>query len=475
VVENAKLTSSDNLANFGAAVSLWGNNGLVGSRDTGLLAGAAYLFRNLNSATGAVTETAKLVTSSGDTEENFGSAVSLWGDLGVVGAFRAEDLRGAAYVYRNLDTATGTVTEHARLVASDRHEADDFGGRISLFGTSAVITSILNNEYRGAVYLFRDLNTATGTVTESAKLIASDGATHDTFGSSASLWGSTALIGANHNSVFEDDINPINAAYLFRNLNTSTGTITESVKLTASDFTRFGYFGSSVSLEGDSFLIGATGASGAVTFSGKAYSGSVSSITTLDVGNTSRTIDGISFRSREDWIIGDTTSSNLVTLSPGDTADITGTGRAVYIGKSATSAGNTLRIEGVLRANAVYIGALAGNVNNLLQLEGTASFEDVAFRLAPDNLLKIQGDYRAIENLMTYLDTAQLQIWNGSIWETVDEGNDERLITATFSSGYTSISPIPEPSAALLLAGGAIGLLLRRPRGRGAAVVEGAW
>ena len=61
---------------------------------------------------------------------------------------------------------------------------------------------------------------------------------------------------------------------------------------------------------------------------GQAYSGSVSSVTTLDEGNASRTIDGISFISRTDWIIGETTDDNEVTLTAGDSADVTEAGMA---------------------------------------------------------------------------------------------------------------------------------------------------
>ena len=64
------------------------------------------------------------------------------------------------------------------------------------------------------------------------ELNASDGAADDFFGGSVSLSGNTALISANG-----DDDNGFSSgsAYLFRNLDTATGTVNESVKLLPSD------------------------------------------------------------------------------------------------------------------------------------------------------------------------------------------------------------------------------------------------
>jgi hypothetical protein len=55
---------------------------------------------------------------------------------------------------------------------------------------------------------------------------------------------------------------------------------------------------------------------------------------------------------------------------------------------------------------------VAGNRGNTLQLENTAAFQASAFRLAPDNLLKIEGDYSAIGNLLSYLGSTELQTWD---------------------------------------------------------------
>ena len=62
---------------------------------------------------------AELQASDGATSNQFGWSVSQSGSIGLVGAYDAKigsnSYQGAAYVFRNLDTATGTVTQNANI------------------------------------------------------------------------------------------------------------------------------------------------------------------------------------------------------------------------------------------------------------------------------------------------------------------------------------------------------------------------
>ena len=99
---------------------------------------------------------------------------------------------------------------------------------------------------------------------------------------------------------------------------------------------------------------------------------SLCSITTLDAGNASRVIFGISFESRTDWIVGETTSNNHVTLSDGDSAEVLSSGNAVFLGRNAGSNDNSLTIAGSIEANEVFVGA-PDNFGNHLIFESTAA------------------------------------------------------------------------------------------------------
>ncbi len=467
----AGLTASDGALNdiFGNSVSLSGSIGLVGaeSDDIGANAnqGSAYVFRSLNTATGMITENVKLTASDGAASDGFGFSVGLSGSIGLVGAnfddIGANSNQGSAYVFRNLDTATGSITENVKLTASDGAASDIFGNSVSQSGSIGLVGAngddIGANSNQGSAYVFRSLDTATGSITENVKLTASDGAASDGFGISVSQSGSIGLVGASGDDIGAN-VNQ-GSAYVFRSLDTATGMITENVKLTASDGAASDLFGRSVGLDGDQFIIGAN----AKNFgTGKAYTGSVASVTTLDTGSTSKTISGISFITQDNWIIGQTTDANIVTLSAGDTANVTASGKAVYIGQNAGSDNNTLIVNGNVTANELYIGVLAGNEGNTLSLDSTGTFAINSIRLAQENFLEIEGDYTNITSLLVYLGTSNLQVWTGSLWETVDSVDYSVLITSSFSSGITTIQAIPEPSTCVLIGLGAAVILFRR-------------
>ncbi|MDR1498040.1 MAG: PEP-CTERM sorting domain-containing protein, partial [Puniceicoccales bacterium] len=127
---------------------------------------------------------------------------------------------------------------------------------------------------------------------------------------------------------------------------------------------------------------------------------------------------GLSFVSKTDWIIGDTTNNNTVILSKfnssdntnygtggawySDTADVTATGKAVYIGKSNGASGNKLIVEGDLRTNKIYIGSANGANNNTLIVSGNTLKGGTSGQIKADeihigsessqgNVLKLEG------------------------------------------------------------------------------------
>lgn len=444
VTETAKLAASDGVDfdQFGTSVGLSGNTGIVGASSKR----AAYVFRNLDTATGTVTENAKLIASDDAASSLFGGSVAISGSIGVVGAYWASinsnSQQGAAYIYRDLNTVTGTVTENAKLVASDGGAGDRFGSAMSISGNMALVaaarTTVGANTRQGAVYLYRNLDTATGTVTQNAKLSSSDGVASGNFGDSVVIDGTVGLVGS---------LSAQGAVYLFRNLDTASGSVTENVKIYASSGTADMNFGSSVAMSGDQFAIGARGVN---SKTGAAFTGSVSSMTTLDFGNTQRTIEGISFITQDDWTIGGTTIGNIVALSAGDAAQVVD-GRSLYIGKSAGSNGNALALSGSLTAEEVNIGSVAGNTGNALVLNSGSLLTVDTIRLTGGNSIMIEGDYTDLNSFLGYLGSAALNVWNGASWQTADSANVSSLLTASIEADYTRITAVPEPGSLALL------------------------
>jgi hypothetical protein len=251
--EQAKLLASDGTAgdSFGWWVAIEGDTALIGAAGDDMLKGSAYVFTR----TGITwTEQTKLVAADGAAGDQFGYSVYLSGDAAIIGANCDDDNgfdSGSAYVFIRIGT---TWTQQTKLLASDGATQDSFGGEVSISGDTALIGACFDDDNgfdSGSAYVF----VRTGTTwTEQAKLRASDGAVGDYFSAYAvSISSDTALIGAQGD---DDNGADSGSAYVF--IRTGT-TWTEQAKLLASDGAAQDFFGGSVSLSGDTVLIGAGG------------------------------------------------------------------------------------------------------------------------------------------------------------------------------------------------------------------------
>jgi len=173
---------------FGWSVSVYGDTAVIGAKGDDLYKGSAYVFTRSGSTW---TQQAKLNASDGEDHDFFGYSVSVYGDTAVIGANGNDLGKGSAYVF----TRNGsTWTQQAKLNASGGEANDLFGSSVSVYGDTAVIGADYDDGFNGSAYVF----TRSGsTWTQQAKLNASDGAANDYFGFSVSVYGDTAVIGAN--------------------------------------------------------------------------------------------------------------------------------------------------------------------------------------------------------------------------------------------------------------------------------------
>ena len=254
--------SSPDRDNFGSSMAASGNTVIIGSSGDnfgGLNSGSAYLF-DLTSGS----QLAEFIASDTSMGDRFGTSVGISGNAAIVGAIGDDDAdptywqadSGAAYLF---DLTTRRQTH--KLTASDMASGDKFGASVAVWGNTAIVGAPINRDAgtdSGSAYLF---DVASGL--EIAKLTASDASAYDHFGTSVAVHGNTAIVGARIDS---SEGYSAGSAYLF-----DVTTQTELAKLTASDATPWANFGSSVAVSGNIAVIGASGDSHAGEDSGSAY------------------------------------------------------------------------------------------------------------------------------------------------------------------------------------------------------------
>ena len=163
----------------------------------------------------------------------------------------------------------GNFTQINNLLASDIAVADYFGISVSISGDYAIVgagasdynSSLINT---GSSYIFK--KGVDGNFTQINKLLASDAANSDQFGASVSISGDYAIVGAYGN---DDSESNSGSAYIFKK--GADGNFTQINKILSISPTNSGKLGTSVAIDGNNSLIGASGEQQAGTATGAAY------------------------------------------------------------------------------------------------------------------------------------------------------------------------------------------------------------
>lgn len=248
-----KLLPMNGVSNeeFGSSVSVSGDLVLIGARlndDQDLNAGAAYVFAREG---GAWLQQSKLLPTDGTFDQQFGFSVAVDDRIAVVGAWHDGEnglYSGSAYVFAKTDD---DWFQQAKLLAGDGDFLDEFGRRVAVSGHTIAIAAGFdddNGANSGSVYIFVRRGKRW---VEQAKLLPADGQPSDVFGSDVDMDGDTVLIGA---ALDDDQGTDSGSAYVFVR---SGSTWVQQTKILPGDGNQRARFGSSVSLAGDMALIGA--------------------------------------------------------------------------------------------------------------------------------------------------------------------------------------------------------------------------
>jgi len=315
-----------------------------------------YLYNNLDTLpAGVAYEDAKLVFPHLDgfnNQHRFGTGVALneTAQLAAVGAY-AYDLRGgdsgAVFVYNDLNNIDNVspdgqneIFPSAVLGGSDGIAGTVWGYQVELSGNTLLVGSPRVNGNRGAVYLFTNVDQLNSNITTMNQSLGAQGAT--AFWEQAKVWNT-------------------NGAANFQ-------------------------FGAGIDLDGTQFMVSEPFGTGNVAQSGAAYSGDTRTFLGLD-DSISLSTNGLSFWSRQNWVIGTNNDNNTITITAGDSANIGKQGgihdpfvdtaailnSQTIIGQNAGSDNNTLIVDGTLTAGTTVVGKSGSNNNLIIGSTGTVT------------------------------------------------------------------------------------------------------
>ncbi len=268
--ENAKLSASDAFVGneFGRSVAISGDTVVVGSLGDQYNSGQVYIFcKPAGGWSGNLLEQAIFIPSDPQHFNIFGHSVAISGDTVVAGApDAAGSTGGSVYILEKpVGGWNGTLTETAKLSASDADPGAGLGISVDFTGDTLVVGADDNSDI-GSAYVYVKPAGGWQNMSEDAKLTPSDGSSDDKFGTSVAIGGDTIVVGA----AWDDS--KTGSAYIFvKPAGGWSGTLIETSKLKAPDASPGDSFGYSIAVGDDMVLVGAPFADDLGSDSGSAY------------------------------------------------------------------------------------------------------------------------------------------------------------------------------------------------------------
>ncbi|MEN7548029.1 T9SS type A sorting domain-containing protein [Rapidithrix thailandica] len=201
MTETARLKASDGSEgdHFGYSIAIKDRNIAVGSPYDDASKGAVYLFENEANLGASAVETAKLTALTREEGMNLGNALAFSGDAIVASAFRANNSKGAMYVFEKPLSGWTHTNESALLTASDANGGEHLGYSLACTENSIAAgapgESIDGHISQGALYLFEKTGQGWGTF-ETKKIVNPSGNSEDMLGYQMALSDQYLLAGA---------------------------------------------------------------------------------------------------------------------------------------------------------------------------------------------------------------------------------------------------------------------------------------
>jgi hypothetical protein len=275
----AKITPADGAYgdSFGWSVAISDDTAVIGAHlddDNGSNSGSAYVFRRDQGGPDNWGQIAKITAADGAAYAYFGWSVTISADTAVVGADGDDDNgedSGSAYVFQREHGGTDAWGQVSKITPVDGAEEDYFGTSVSISGNTAVVGAY-GDDYSGtdsgSAYVFQRDQGGPNAWGQLTKIAATDGAAGDEYGYSVSINGDITVVGAP-----KDDDNNTNSgsAYILQRDQSGPNAWAQTAKITAADGEYGDSFGGSVAISGDIVVVGAYGDDDNGSYTGSAY------------------------------------------------------------------------------------------------------------------------------------------------------------------------------------------------------------
>lgn len=277
--EVKKLIPSDPgvLDYFGNSVSISGSTVVVGSPqddDGGTESGSAYVFEKDEGGTNNWGQVKKIVSIDPAANDDFGTTVMISDDIIVVGEEGDSAVgvsSGAAHIYYRDTGGADNWGHFKKIVASDPASVDKFGTSVSISGSNLIIGSPFDDDgssNSGSAYIFNRNFGGSENWGQIKKIVASDAQALDSFGNSVSISGNNVAVGAKLN---DDAGTDSGSAYVFTRNTGGSNNWGEVKKLVADDAGLTDNFGVSVAISSETVIVGADNDDDGGIDSGAAY------------------------------------------------------------------------------------------------------------------------------------------------------------------------------------------------------------
>ena len=231
---------------LGIAVDIDGYYAVVSAQNdndgSAVHAGAAHVFV-YNAGTQAWTASAKLVASTRNSGDSFGSDVAISGDTIVIGAPNRVNGEVITFEYSG-----GSWSRQTAIVPTDLSGNDSFGNGVAIDGNTMIVGCNAQNSGAGAAYIYtRSSATAAWGQQQKITLSGADASNYEEFGARVAVSGDTVAIVSSRTAT-----NAFGAVFVYTR---TSGSWSQQTVITPP--TGAVEFGDSMALDGDLIVAGA--------------------------------------------------------------------------------------------------------------------------------------------------------------------------------------------------------------------------